>query len=100
MTIGNCADIFYCRTDGAKPDPQSQEESMTIARFSMGTGDRFGREGVAQVAAFEKIKADGVDVAIVWNKSNREHTIIGTSPADQRAAADAAAAAAASAAAR
>ena len=65
---------------------------MTIARFSMGTGDRFGREGVAQVAAFEKIKADGVDVAIVWTKSNREHTIIGTSPADQRAAADAAAA--------
>ena len=65
---------------------------MTIARFSMGTGDRFGREGVAQVAAFDKIKADGVDVAIVWNKSNREHTIIGTSPADQRAAADAAAA--------
>lgn len=63
---------------------------MTIARYSVGTGDRFGREGVAQVAAFEKIRADGVDVDIVWNKSNREHTIIGTSPADQRAAAAAA----------
>ncbi|WIY83596.1 tagaturonate epimerase family protein [Propionimicrobium sp. PCR01-08-3] len=61
---------------------------MTIGKYSLGTGDRFGKEGAAQVAAFEKIKADGVDVDIVWNKSNREHTIIGTSPADQRKAAD------------
>lgn len=66
---------------------------MTISRFSVGTGDRFGKQGVAQVAAFEKIKADGVDVDIVWNKSNREHTIIGTTPADQRRAADQAVAA-------
>lgn len=66
---------------------------MTIGRYSVGTGDRFGMEGVAQVAAFEKIKADGVDVDIVWNKSNREHTIIGTTPADQRRAADEAVAA-------
>jgi hypothetical protein len=32
----------------------------------------------------------GVEAAVVWNKSNREHTLIGTQPADQRAAADAA----------
>lgn len=63
---------------------------MTIARFSMGAGDRFGTEGAAQVAAFQKIQADGVDVDIVWNKSNREHVTVGTSPADQRAAAEAA----------
>ena len=63
---------------------------MTIGKYSLGAGDRFGKEGAAQVAAFEKIKADGVDVDIVWNKSNREHTIIGTSPVDQRKAADAA----------
>ncbi len=61
---------------------------MTIGKYSLGTGDRFGKEGAAQVAAFEKIKADGVEVDIVWNKSNREHTIIGTSPADQRKAAE------------
>lgn len=64
---------------------------MTIARFSLGAGDRFGREGVAQVAAFRKIKEDGVDVDLVWNKSNREHVTVGTSPADQRKAADEAA---------
>lgn len=67
---------------------------MTIARYSVGTGDRFGREGQALVAAFQKLKdVDGVDADIVFNKSNREHTIIGTSPADQRANADAAVAA-------
>lgn len=61
---------------------------MTIGRYSVGTGDRFGKEGLALLAAFEKIRDDGVEVAIVFNKSNREHTIIGTTPADQREAAD------------
>ncbi|HDZ43844.1 MAG TPA: hypothetical protein ENH80_07885, partial [Phycisphaerae bacterium] len=38
-------------------------------------------------------KADGVDIAPVWNKSHREHTILHTRPADVRAEADAAVAA-------
>ena len=59
-----------------------------IERFSIGTGDRFGRQGLAQIAAFRKARDKGVIAAIVWNKSNREHILIGTSPADQRAAAD------------
>ena len=59
-----------------------------IERFSIGTGDRFGRQGLAQIAAFKKARERGVEVAIVWNKSNREHNLIGTQPADQRAAAD------------
>ncbi|MDP3179092.1 MAG: tagaturonate epimerase family protein, partial [Spirochaetaceae bacterium] len=59
-----------------------------LERFSIGTGDRFGMEGEAQIAAFEKAKAAGVSASIVWNKSNREHKLIGTEPADQRAAAD------------
>ncbi len=62
----------------------------TIERFSIGTGDRFGRQGVAQIAAFRMAREAGVEAAVVWNKSNREHTLIGTQPADQRAAADAA----------
>ncbi|MFZ2912863.1 MAG: hypothetical protein WAZ99_01590, partial [Rectinemataceae bacterium] len=64
-----------------------------ISRFSVGTGDRFGMEGEAQLAAFQKLAAAGVDAAIVWNKSNREHLIIGSEPAAQRKAADAAVAA-------
>jgi len=60
----------------------------TIERYSIGTGDRFGRQGAAQIAAFRKAREKGVDVAIVWNKSNREHVLVGTEPADQRAAAE------------
>lgn len=59
---------------------------MFIEKFSLGIGDRFGREGVAQLEALRM--APGV--VPVWNKSNREHLLIGTSPADTRAAADAA----------
>lgn len=66
---------------------------MTISKYSVGAGDRFGTEGTAQLAAFEKLRQDGVEVDIVWNKSNREHITIHTTPADQRRAADAAVAA-------
>ncbi len=58
-----------------------------IERYSLGAGDRFGRQGAAQIAAFRKAKERGVDVAIVWNKSNREHLLTGTDPAGQYAAA-------------
>jgi len=60
----------------------------TIEKYSIGSGDRFGRQGVAQLAAFKKAREKGVTAAIVWNKSNREHVIIGTEPSDQRAAAE------------
>lgn len=63
---------------------------MKLGRYSIGMGDRFGREGVAQLQAVLKARQLGVDITPVWNKSNREHTIIGTTPADTRAAADAA----------
>ncbi len=58
-----------------------------LSRFSIGTGDRFGMEGLAQLDAFQKLKSYGIDADIVWNKSNREHSIIGSSPQDQAAAA-------------
>lgn len=67
-----------------------------LGRYSVGTGDRFGREGRAQIAAFEGLRDRArklgreADAAIVWNKSNREHLICGTGPADQAAAAAAA----------
>jgi hypothetical protein len=63
---------------------------MELPKYSMGIGDRFGREGEAQLAAFVEAKAMGVDVAPVWNKSNREHSLIGTQPPDVRREADAA----------
>jgi hypothetical protein len=61
-----------------------------LSKYSVGTGDRFGQQGSAQLRAFELLAEKGVSASIVWNKSNREHVIIGTNPSDQRKAADAA----------
>jgi tagaturonate epimerase len=61
-----------------------------ISKFSMGIGDRFGMEGAAQLRAFLAAKDQGVTIAPVWNKSNREHSLIGTRPDDVRIEADAA----------
>ena len=36
------------------------------------------------------VAKQGVDIVPVWNKSNREHTLIGTEPSGLRAEADAA----------
>lgn len=63
---------------------------MQIERFSFGVGDRFGHEAPAQLAAFQEIAKRGIEVVPVWNKSNREHTLIGTEPTDVRAKAAAA----------
>ncbi|MBQ6471802.1 MAG: hypothetical protein IJJ33_07455 [Victivallales bacterium] len=63
---------------------------MQLSKYSMGVGDRFGRQAKAQLRAILQAKDAGVTVAPVWNKSNREHTIIGTCPQDVRNAVTAA----------
>src|SRR3990172_5774526 len=63
---------------------------MILSKYSMGVGDRFGRQGVAQLTAFVEAKAMGVDITPVWNKSNRGHLIVHTHPDSVRAEADAA----------
>ena len=63
---------------------------MLLPRYSMGVGDRFARQGIAQLDAVMQAQEQGVAVAPVWNKSHREHTIVGSTPADVRAEADAA----------
>src|SRR5205085_4452052 len=57
---------------------------------SLGVGDRFARQAKAQLRACQLAAEKGVDVTPVWNKSHREHTIIGSKPEAVRAAADAA----------
>ena len=57
---------------------------MILGKYSFGIGDRFGHQGKAQLSAVMKAKEHGLDITPVWNKSHREHTIIGTSPADVR----------------
>ena len=61
---------------------------MTLEKYSLGIGDRFGSQGAAQLRALQMAADDGVSVAPVWNKSNREHSIIGTRPDDTRREAD------------
>lgn len=63
---------------------------MELAKYSIGVGDRFGHQARAQLKAIIAARANGVAVAPVWNKSFREHSIIGTNPNQTRAAADAA----------
>ena len=63
---------------------------LRIEKFTLGIGDRFGREGIAQLASLQKAAKAGVEIIPVWNKSNREHTLIGSTPADTRSAVEAA----------
>ena len=63
---------------------------LTLERFSCGIGDRFGQEAKAQLRAFQMLAQQGIDVTPVWNKSNREHTFIGSEPQSVFVAAEAA----------
>src|SRR5476651_1693333 len=53
-------------------------------------GDRFAHQGKAQLRACVMATGLGAEVVPVWNKSNREHSFIGTEPSSLRAEADAA----------
>lgn len=61
---------------------------MKLEKYSFGLGDRFGQQGFYQLKAVIKAKEAGIDITPVWNKSNREHTIVHTEPGDVRYEAD------------
>lgn len=63
---------------------------LELGKYSIGTGDRFVHQAKAQLQACVQALQNGVEVIPVWNKSNREHTIIGSEPSSVRQAADAA----------
>ncbi|QDT65478.1 tagaturonate epimerase family protein [Calycomorphotria hydatis] len=58
-----------------------------LDRFTFGMGDRFGHQAAAQLRACCKLKEAGVPITPVWNKSHREHTLIGSKPESVQAAA-------------
>ncbi|MBB6145330.1 hypothetical protein HNQ77_003288 [Silvibacterium bohemicum] len=64
--------------------------ALRLNKYSVGTGDRFAHQAKAQLQACLLASQQGVEVTPVWNKSNREHTIIGSEPTSTRQAADAA----------
>jgi hypothetical protein len=63
---------------------------LNLEKFSLGVGDRFAHQARAQLRACQLAAEQGADVIPVWNKSNREHLIVGSEPSSVRAAADAA----------
>jgi hypothetical protein len=63
---------------------------MKLGKFSIGLGDRFAHQGVAQLRAVMKANQFGLDISPVWNKSNREHIYVHSHPSDVRKEADAA----------
>ena len=65
-------------------------EQLQLPKYSVGVGDRFAHQAKAQLQAFVLAAKNGLTIAPVWNKSNREHTIIGSEPSQSRSAADAA----------
>jgi hypothetical protein len=63
---------------------------LTLSKYSLGVGDRFAHQAKAQLRACMLAAERGAEVVPVWNKSHREHLIVGSQPASVRAAADAA----------
>ncbi len=60
---------------------------MKIEKYTIGVGDRFAHQAKAQLRAFQMAAERGVDIVPVWNKSNREHLIVGSEPSSVEAAA-------------
>ncbi len=53
---------------------------LTLEKYTIGVGDRFAHQAKAQLQACVKLAKNGIDVIPVWNKSNREHSFIGSEP--------------------
>lgn len=66
----------------------STNGKLTLEKYSFGVGDRFGRQAESQLRACMMAAQHGVEIVPVWNKSNREHVIIGSGPSDARHAVD------------
>src|SRR3569623_424467 len=57
-----------------------REQMLSLSSYSFGVGDRFAQQARAQRRAVVLASEQNVDLVPVWNKSNREHTFIGTEP--------------------
>jgi len=95
-TFGTTVEQFRNFRPGAPPLPMvarrnvthRKEHMLPLGKYSFGMGDRFAHQARAQLRACIKAAEQGVEVIPVWNKSNREHIIIGSEPSSIRGAAD------------
>lgn len=67
--------------------PSPSEPRMRLSKYSFGVGDRFAHQAKAQLRACMMAAEKGLEIIPVWNKSNREHTIVGSKPGSVPAAA-------------
>ncbi|MGM0376174.1 MAG: tagaturonate epimerase family protein, partial [Bacteroidota bacterium] len=58
-----------------------------LSKYSLGMGDRFAHQADWQLKVVMEAEKAGHEITPVWNKSNREHTTIGSEPRDVREAA-------------
>jgi hypothetical protein len=77
-------------TETGQGSPKTIAPALALGKLSLGMGDRFAHQAKAQLRACLMAAEQGVEVIPVWNKSNREHGVVGSEPASVRAAADAA----------
>jgi len=66
----------------------SAQPFLRLEHYTFGVGDRFAHQAKAQLRAFTLAAKDGVEIIPVWNKSNREHMIVGSKPDSVRGAAE------------
>lgn len=64
--------------------------SLRLGKYSFGIGDRFARQAKPQLRACLQAVEKGLEIVPVWNKSHREHMIVGSAPESVRQAAEAA----------
>jgi hypothetical protein len=60
------------------PNPHSQPASgwLHLAKYSFGVGDRFAHQAKAQLRGCMLAARPGLEIILVWNKSNRERSIV------------------------
>jgi hypothetical protein len=61
---------------------------MKLGKYSFGLGDRFNHQGKALLESLIRARKAGVEIIPVWNKSNREHMIVNSTPRQTRQEAD------------
>ena len=63
-------------------------QPLELSKYSFGVGDRFAHQAQAQLRAWLLGVENGVKIVPVWNKSHREHKIVGSEPGSVRRSAD------------
>jgi hypothetical protein len=76
--------------ESLSPQARRTASGLVLAKYSFGVGDRFAHQAKAQLRACMLAVEQGAEIVPVWNKSNREHGIVGSRPGSVRAAAEAA----------